>query len=335
MKMMNLGKSDIRVSRICFGAFGIGGGTAWGECDDATSIETIHMAIDNGINYIDTAPVYGLGHSEEVLSKALKGKRDKVILQTKCTLNWREESDHLEYTRNGKSVYRDLSAKAIKQDLEDCLQRLKTDYLDILVTHRQSRGSTPVSETMGAMLELKKEGKIKGIGISNASPSILREYLKYGPVELVQEEYNLLNEHALAEYVSCCAENGVTLQSFSCLGRGILTGTVKLDTTYPDGDVRKNFNWFRPNNRGHILDVLKEWEPICEKYGCSMASLVLAWTFNNVPGINILCGMRRPSSLLDTLTIDTFDWDVNDFITMNKDIEVLHDKLTLDLDANK
>ena len=334
MKMMKLGKSEINVSRICYGAFGVGGGTAWGDCDDATSIEVIHKALERGMNYIDTAPVYGIGHSEELLAKALKGKRDKVILQTKCTLNWREPSNHLEYTRNGISVYRDLSANAIKKDLEDCLSRPETDYIDIFVTHRQMR-AVPVEESMGALLELKKEGKIRGIGISNAETDILEEYLKFGPVEVWQEEYNLLNAHARQNYVDCCEQNGVTLQAFSPLARGMLTGAVKRDTEYPDGDVRKNFNWFQQDNRGHIIDVLEKWEPVCKKYNCSMSCLALAWTFNKVPSINLICGMRKMSSLMDTLSIDSFDWDSADFLEMSKDIEVLNGKLRQDLGANR
>ena len=159
MQNINIGKSGIAVPFLGMGTWAIGGGAWWGDNDDALSVKAIQTAVEQGIQWIDTAPIYGLYHSEEVVGEAMKHiDRDKVVLSTKCGLEWRHESPILHKVVDGVQVYRDLSAKSIIEDVEDSLRRLHTDHLDVLYTHWQSPdfGVYPLEETMEAMMKLKE-----------------------------------------------------------------------------------------------------------------------------------------------------------------------------------
>ena len=176
MQNINIGKSGISVPFLGMGTWAIGGGAWWGDNDDALSVKAIQTAVEQGIQWIDTAPIYGLYHSEEVVGEAMKHiDRDKVVLSTKCGLEWRHETPILHKVVDGVQVYRDLSAKSIIEDVEDSLRRLHTDHLDVLYTHWQSPdfGVYPLEETMEAMMKLKEQGKIRAIGASNVTSDII------------------------------------------------------------------------------------------------------------------------------------------------------------------
>ena len=177
MQNINIGKSGISVPFLGMGTWAIGGGAWWGDNDDALSVKAIQTAVEQGIQWIDTAPIYGLYHSEEVVGEAMKHiDRDKVVLSTKCGLEWRHESPILHKVVDGVQVYRDLSAKSIIEDVEDSLRRLHTDHLDVLYTHWQSPdfGLYPLEATVEAMMKLKDQGKIRAIGASNVTSDIIR-----------------------------------------------------------------------------------------------------------------------------------------------------------------
>lgn len=318
MKTMTLGRSGIEVPALCFGAWGIGGGTSWGDVDDTESLRLIDTALENGMYFIDTAPVYGTGHSEEVVSKAIKGRREKFVLETKCGLSWRENAGVHEYDRDGKSVYRNLSAASIKADLEGSLMRLGTDYIDIYTTHRQS-DTVPVEETMGALLELKREGKIRAIGISNASPEKLAAYMAVGQVDVVQEHFSILLQKQMQPYLAAAAQAGATFQAFSVLERGMLTGTVTMDLQLRPGDSRNGISWYKPENRQKVIAMLEGWKPLCEKYGCSIPNLVLSWTLTANAGVNVICGVRHTANLLDNLKGAALQLDPSDLERMSAD----------------
>ena len=191
MQNINIGKSGIAVPFLGMGTWAIGGGAWWGDNDDALSVKAIQTAVEQGIQWIDTAPIYGLYHSEEVVGEAMKHiDRDKVVLSTKCGLEWRHETPILHKVVDGVQVYRDLSAKSIIEDVEDSLRRLHTDHLDVLYTHWQSPdfGVYPLEETMEAMMKLKEQGKIRAIGASNVTSDIIRGYCKYGQLDVIQEK---------------------------------------------------------------------------------------------------------------------------------------------------
>ena len=177
MKYQKLGNSDIDVSRISLGTWGLGGGSVWTDFNSSKedAVKLLDTCQKYGINYIDTAPVYGTGESEILLGKALKGRRDAFVVQTKCSLNWRNEGGNFHYSRDGYTVNNDTGAKAVRKDVEDSLKRLQTDYIDSIIVHYVCK-DWPVEETVTALEQLKKEGKIRTYGLSNSQPSDLTAY---------------------------------------------------------------------------------------------------------------------------------------------------------------
>jgi methylglyoxal reductase len=174
MRYRRLGRSGIEASVVAFGAWAIGGWW-WGGTDDVAAISAIRRALELGIDFIDTAPAYGLGHSEEVVGQAIEGRRDQVILATKCGLVWHTDKGRHFFDQSGKAIHRYLGAGSVRYELEQSLRRLRTDYVDLYQTHWQDP-TTPIAETMGTLLELKQEGKIRAIGVCNATVQQMDEY---------------------------------------------------------------------------------------------------------------------------------------------------------------
>ncbi len=325
MIVRQIGHSGIYASVLALGTWAIGGDAAWGRQDDGISIRAIHEGLDKGINLIDTAPAYGFGHSERVVGEALKGRRDKVILSTKCGLVWDGlgGSKHLE--RDGKIVCKNLSKEAILRGAEESLRNLQTDYIDIFITHWQSAPPylTPVSETMEALLALKKEGKIRAIGVSNVSCAQVEEYLSCGDIALVQQKYSMLDRKVEEELLPLCEKKDLTFQAYSPLEQGLLTGNIGRDTVLPEEDVRRRSIWYQPQNREKVISMLEGFGPLCEKYGCSLSNLVIAWMAAQGGKINILCGARKPAHVLENVKGGEIELDGQDVLNMRRDIENL------------
>lgn len=316
MNTIKIGKSDINTPFMAMGTWAIGGGTAWGENDDKLSVRTIDEAIDCGITWFDTAPVYNLGHSEEVVGKALKGKRHNVLISTKCGLEWDYETPVFHKVMEGRNVYRDLSAKGIRKNLEDSLRRLQTDYIDIYYTHWQTSDFAlyPLEETVGVLTELKKEGKIRAIGASNVTEDIIKGYCSLGQLDVIQEKYSILDSHIRSELAQVCEENKVSIQAYSPLEQGLLTGKVKADVKLAKGDVRNRNRFFSPENLPKVMRLLEHWKPLCLKYNCTMSNLVIACTAKTIDGLHVLCGARKPEQIRDNsgallLTLEQSDID--------------------------
>ena len=316
MNTIKIGKSDINTPFMAMGTWAIGGGTAWGENDDKLSVRTIDEAIDCGITWFDTAPVYNLGHSEEVVGKALKGKRHNVLISTKCGLEWDYETPVFHKVMEGRNVYRDLSAKGIRKNLEDSLRRLQTDYIDIYYTHWQTPDFAlyPLEETVGVLTELKKEGKIRAIGASNVTEDIIKGYCSLGQLDVIQEKYSILDSHIRSELAQVCEENKVSIQAYSPLEQGLLTGKVKADVELAKGDVRNRNRFFSPENLPKVMRLLEHWKPLCLKYNCTMSNLVIACTAKTIDGLHVLCGARKPEQIRDNsgallLTLEQSDID--------------------------
>ena len=225
MNTIKIGKSDINTPFMAMGTWAIGGGTAWGENDDKLSVRTIDEAIDCGITWFDTAPVYNLGHSEEVVGKALKGKRHNVLISTKCGLEWDYETPVFHKVMEGRNVYRDLSAKGIRKNLEDSLRRLQTDYIDIYQFHNPAFCPKPGdgSGLYEAMLEAKAQGKIRHIGITNHRLTVAMEAIESGLYETLQFPFCYLATKKDIEVEEACSKAGMGFIAMKALSGGLIT----------------------------------------------------------------------------------------------------------------
>lgn len=323
MKQLEIGKSGIAAPFLGLGTWAVGGGSWWGASDDAESVRAIRCAVENGIAWVDTAPIYGLYHSERVVGEALKGlPRERVVLSTKCALEWRHETPVLHKVVDGTPVYRDLSRKSIFEDVEGSLRRLGTDYLDVLYTHWQTPDFAlyPLEETVDALMELKKQGKIRAVGASNVTPEIVRGYCRYGQLDVIQEKYSLLTRRVEAELAPVCAELGVSIQAYSPLEQGLLTGKVTMETAYAAGSVRNNNPNFKPGRRAQALALLAGWQDLREKYGCTSSQLVIALTAQMLPGLHVLCGARKCAQVEDNAAALRLALDAADVERMKRDV---------------
>jgi methylglyoxal reductase len=297
MQTRQLGQSGIEASIIGLGTWGMGG-WMWGGTDEAAAIKAIHAAIDAGVNLIDTAPAYGLGLSEEIVGKAIRGRRNQVVLATKCGLVWHTNGGNYFFTEDDHPVHRYLGRDSIRHEVEESLRRLQTDTIDLYQTHWQDP-TTPIEETMNTLLDLKREGKIRAIGVSNVSIPELSNYLRIGPVDSVQEKYSMLDRELEAELLPYCQQHGVAMLSYSSLALGLLSGKIGPDRAFTGDDQRASDPRFSVENRQRVADMLREIEPIAERYGLSVAQLAIAWTAQQ-PGItHVLCGARNPAQALE------------------------------------
>ncbi len=297
MRYRPLGQSGIEASVVGFGAWAIGG-WMWGGADEREAIRAIQASIDEGINFIDTAPAYGLGRSEEIVGKAVAGRRDQVVIATKCGLVWHTARGTLFFEEEGRPVYRYLGRDSIRYEIEQSLKRLGTEYVDLYQTHWQDP-TIPITETMAALLDLKREGKIRAIGVSNATVDQLQEYLRLGPVDADQERYSLIDREHEAMLIPFCRGHGVAVIAYSPLANGLLTGRIAPERKFPPGDLRWNNPRFSIENRMRVAQALGSVRDIADRHGMSLTQLVLAWTVAQ-PGVtHALAGARNPEQSRD------------------------------------
>ena len=291
MNQIKLGNTEMKISKMGLGTWAIGGGPAWnGDLDTDVCIETICKAVDVGINIIDTAPGYNFGNSEVIVGKALKKlDRKKVIIETKCGIVW-DRKGSLFNKVGDIQLYKNLTPESIKEEFEKSLERLGTDYIDIYMTHWQSVEPhfTPIEETMVVLNDLKNKGLIKAIGAANVDINHIREYLKYGDLDIVQGKYNILDRAVEDDLIPACLENNIVLQAYSPLEQGLLTGTITKN--YIPTGARANKKWFQKEHIGNVIDMLELWKPLCDKYNCSIPTLALAWIMAQNDKITLLTG---------------------------------------------
>jgi methylglyoxal reductase len=324
---MYVGKSGIKVSAVGMGAWAIGGDSSWGPSDDSESIRTIHRARELGITLLDTAPAYGLGHSEEVVGRALEGRRGDYILSTKCGLRWDTDEGTLHMERDGVKLRRNTSAASLAVELDRSLKRLKTDYIDIYIVHWQSLPDfpVPISETMGFLLKAKQEGKIRAIGASNVNADNLLEYLKYGQLDLIQEKYSMLDQAKGDELFELCDRRGVTFQCYSPLERGALTGKYKVGDPVNMGRAKAGIKWYKPEFLPRIAELADKWGPLCKKYGCTMTNLVVAWTAaqGNGSNVNVMVGARTTAQIEENVKGGVITLESADIESMRRDTRAI------------
>jgi methylglyoxal reductase len=286
-----------QASAVGLGTWAIGG-WMWGGTDDAAAEDAIRAGLDAGITLIDTAPAYGLGHAEEVVGRAVKGRRDDVVIVTKCGLVWHDQRGPYFFSQGGLPVHRDLSPAAIRHEVEESLRRLQTDRIDLYITHWQDV-TTPITDTVSALKALQAEGKILAFAASNTTPDDLAAYRAAGGIAAVQEEYSMLQRRIEATHLPACREGGIAVMGYSVLGLGLLSGAITADRVFAGDDQRREDPRFSPESRARVDRLMQTIRPIADAHAASPSQVVIAWTLAQ-PGLTFaLCGARNPAQAVE------------------------------------
>lgn len=304
MEYRNFGKSDLRVSAIGFGCWPMGG-TQYGATDDAEEVAAVHRALDLGITCFDTAAGYGMGHSEELLGRALGKRRKDAVVVTKCGVAWNEETKIFE--RNGTRAH-------IMKSIDDSLRRLGGDYVDLYLIHWPDH-KTPVAESMQALKDLIAAGKIRYGGVSNFQPDRLDEALNTLGIVTDQVGYNLFDRRVERNIIPFCRRAGIGVMAYGSLAHGLLTGTMTDSTQFAEGDWRSNGNAFGLPlfSNGHFrqnLEAVDELRAIAERAGKSLPHLASAWVLRDPVVTVSLIGFRRPAEV--EAAVEAAGWKLSD-----------------------
>src|SRR6476659_1390337 len=285
MKTRKLGNTGLDIPAIGLGCMGMS--SVYGAADDATSISVIHRAIELGVTLLETADIYGVGGNEELVGRAIKGKRDQVVLATKF-------GRVLEGSRaDGKGPAIDGSPAYVKRAAEASLRRLGVETIDLYYQHRVDP-RTPIEETVGAMAELVKEGKVRYLGLSEAAPETIRRAHAAHPIAALQTEYSLWTRDPERGPLDTCRQLGIAFVAYSPLGRGFLTGRFKSPDDLAPDDWRRNNPRFQGENFQRNLDLVARVEAIAKQKGCSPAQLAIAWLLSRGNDIVPIPGSTRP-----------------------------------------
>ncbi|KQS71230.1 aldo/keto reductase [Rhizobium sp. Leaf371] len=313
-----IGKSGVSASAVGLGTWAIGG-WMWGGTDENESIAAIQASLDAGVTLIDTAPAYGLGRSEEIVGKALAGRRDKAVIATKCGLVWHTQKGRHFFDQDATPVHRYLGRDAILHEVEESLKRLNTDYIDLYITHWQDP-TTPIEETMRALEDLKSAGKIRAIGASNVSAAELDAYIAIGGLDAIQERFSMMDREIETDLLPLTTANGIATLSYSSLALGLLSGTVGPDRVFSGDDQRRDNPRFSPANREKAMAFTKAIQPIAEKHGASIAQTVIAWTLSQLGVTFALCGARNPAQALDNAQAGRLRLETDDVAAIDASI---------------
>lgn len=261
------------------------GGDVWGEADDDASIAAIHKALDLGINFLDTAPIYGHGHSEEIVGRAIQGRRDEVILATKCGLKW--DTGQIEQVSKRSRIL---------QEIDDSLRRLKVDVIDLYQIHWPDE-DTPLEESISTMVELQEQGKIRSIGVSNFSVAQMKEVMKHGRLDSLQPPYNMFQRQIEDGILPFCRKNSIAVVAYGPMYQGFLTGKYHLTDRSPDDPLRREHQELQGERYQIDKDALAKLKEIADARHKTLAQLAINWVISQ-PGITVaICGARNPKQV--------------------------------------
>jgi len=290
METRRLGNSDLQITRVGYGAWAVGGGGwqfGWGPQDDDDSVAAIHRSLELGVNWIDTAAVYGLGHSEEVVARALRDwKGPRPLVFTKCAMRW---------DKDGR-VTKVHSAESIRQECEDSLRRLHVDVIDLYQIHWPPEDNGPgVEESWRTMAALQKEGKVRWIGVSNYDVPQLQRCEKIAPVTSLQPPYSLIRRQIENEILPHCERRGIGVIAYSPMASGLLTGAMTREriAKFPEDDWRKNSSEFREPKLSKNLELVERLKKVAARYKATPGAVAIAWTLRLPAVTGAIVGARN------------------------------------------
>ena len=295
-----LGNSNLQLTPIGYGAWAIGGGNwefGWGAQDDNESLAAIERALDLGLNWIDTAAIYGLGRSEEVVGKALKGRTQKPLVFTKCSMRW----------DSNRRIYRSLKRASLQEEVENSLRRLGVDSIDLYQIHWPNP-EDEIEEAWETLADFKEQGKVRWIGVSNFSIPQMKRIQKIAPITSLQPPYSLLRRDIEKEILPFCRENNIGVINYSPMLSGMLTGkmTAERVKNLPDDDWRKRSPNFNPPKLERNLALVEVLREIGKPHGVEPGVVAIAWTLRNPAVTAAIVGARRPDQVDGVLPATTF-----------------------------
>jgi aryl-alcohol dehydrogenase-like predicted oxidoreductase len=309
--LRKLGNSDLHLTHIGFGAWAIGGGNwefGWGAQDDAESIAAIHRALDLGVNWIDTAAVYGLGHSEEIVGRALKSTSHKPLVFTKCSMRWGED----------RAIYRSLTAKSLATELENSLRRLGVETIDLYQIHWPNP-ENEIEEGWTALEKFRQQGKVRWIGVSNFSVEQMKRAQKIAPITSLQPPYSMLRRAIEQEILPFAQANDIGVINYSPMVSGLLTGkmTAERVAAFPADDWRKRaveFNEPRLSRNLKLVELLRE---IGARHGVTSGVVAVAWTLHNPAITAAIVGGRNAQQVEELTPVLKFKLNDDEYVRIN------------------
>jgi aryl-alcohol dehydrogenase-like predicted oxidoreductase len=320
MNERKLGQSDLKITKIGIGAWAIGGGKwefAWGAQDDRESVATIQAALDRGINWIDTAAVYGLGHSEEVVGRAVRGRSQRPYVFTKCSLVWDESG----------TISHNLQASSIRREAEASLKRLGLDSLDLYQIHwpawkGNAEPASPgsIEEALGELAKLKAEGKIRNIGVSNFNAKQMARALQVAPITSLQPPYSLLATEVEDSTLPFAEQHHIGVIVYSPMASGLLSGAMTRQriAAMPEDDWRKRSENFREPALTRNLRLVETLRAIGQRYHTTPGAVAIAWTLRNPAVTGAIVGMRRPDQADGVISAAGIDLNSNDLLEIDR-----------------
>lgn len=325
MEKVQLGKSEINLSPVVFGAWAIGG-WMWGGTDDHLALEALKAGFEKGVTSIDTAPVYGLGHSEKLVGQFTKEVgRENIEILTKFGWNWEMPKGEalMKSSWPGGSemdVYSNASKKSIIYEVEQSLKRLQTDYIDLYQIHRPDPNTT-VEEMVEACSQLKKDGKIRAFGVSNMSVNLMKEAENRIPIASSQSPYSMVYRKIEKDILPYCIENNIGILAYSPLQRGLLTGKIVANYAFNDGDHRARNKFFKEPNRSRTNTFLEKIKPIADDHHVTLGQLVINWTVNRQGITAALVGARNAKQARENAAAMSFALSEKEDRLINDELE--------------